>query len=441
MSASVPVQSLFNNLWVLICGVLVFLMTISVGILERGELGRGANRALMKNIMISCSGFFFMAFLGFSVAFAPTIGGGLIGNPLYNFPFMGGFQSNSADIFTQAWWSMGPKYFDNLVTLPSYFFFETAFATVTLALVGVIVLGKMKLEAFFLYSIPYFILIWALPAAWIWNPQGWLFLMGVRDFAGGLVVHGAAGAAGLAIVFRIWQEEKKKGFRESPQIQPKPNTPWLSLSILLLWLGWFGFNPGSTLALNIQSYIVVLITFLAASTGFVFTMFFKYLEIRKMPGIMYAANGILIGLIVITPVAGYVGPGSAVILGILGSIVFILGEKLFQRAKWFTDPVGLFPGHFLGGLFGFIMVAFFSQYSYASFGGGSGLPNGLLFGGGMQALNQLGLQLLAIPVVLITVFVLSYVFMWIISKGIHGIIKEYTAEELELGRHTIKPAT
>jgi Amt family ammonium transporter len=428
--SALPTENLFNNLWVLICGVLVFIMTISVGILERGELGRSSNRALMKNIMISCSGFFFMAFLGFSVAFAPTIGGGLMGNPLYNFPFMGGFQSNSADIFTQVWWSMGSQYFNNLVTLPSYFFFETAFATVTLALVGVIVLKKMKLEAFFLYSIPYFILIWALPAAWIWNPQGWLFVMGVRDFAGGLVVHGAAGAAGFAIVLRVWQEEKKKGFRESPQVQPKPNTPWLSLSILLLWLGWFGFNPGSTLALNIQSYIVVLITFLAAATAFIFTMFFKYLEIRKMPSIMYAANGILIGLIVITPVAGYVGPGSAVILGILGSIVFILGEKLFQRAKWFTDPVGLFPGHFLGGIFGFIMVAFFAQYSFASFGGGSGLQNGLLFGGGMQALHQLGLQLFAIPVVLGTVFVLSYVFMWIISKGIHGIIREYTAEEL-----------
>lgn len=430
MSESLPVENLFNNLWVLICGVLVFLMTISVGILERGELGKRCGRCLMKNIMISCSGFFFMALLGFNLAFAPSIGG-LIGNPLYNFPFMGAFQSNSADIFTQVWWSMEPQYFNNLVTVPSYFFFETAFATVTLALVGVIVLRKVKLEAFFLYSIPYFILIWALPAAWIWNPQGWLYVMGVRDFAGGLVVHGAAGAAGLAIVLRVWQEEKRKGFHESPQVLPRPNTPWLSLSILLLWLGWFGFNPGSTLALNIQSYIVVLITFLAAATGFLFTMFFKYLEIRRMPSIMYAANGILIGLIVITPVAGYVSPGSAVILGILGSIVFLLGEKLFSRIKWFTDPVGLFPGHFLGGLFGFIMVAFFSQFSYASFGGGSGLSNGILFGGGTQALYQLGLQLFAVPVVVATVFALSYVFMWIISKGTHGITREYTAEEFK----------
>jgi Amt family ammonium transporter len=428
MSASVATVDLFNNLWVVICGALVFIMTISVGILERGELGRAANRALLKNIMISCSGFFFMAFLGYNVAFAPTIGYGLMGNPLYNFPFMGSFASNSADTFSQVWWSMGPQYFNNFVTLPSYYFFETAFATVTLALVGVIVLRKMKLKAFFLYSIPYFIIIWALPAAWIWNPQGWLYVLGVRDFAGGLIVHGAAGAAGLAIVLRVWQEEKKKGFTASPQIQPKPNTSWLALSILLLWLGWFGFNPGSTLALNIQSYIVIVITFLAAATGFLFTMFFKYLEIRKMPSIMYAANGVLIGLIVITPVAGYVGPESAIILGILGSLLFILGEKLFQRAKWFTDPVGLFPGHFLGGIFGFVMVAFFTQKSYADFGGGYGLSNGILFGGGMAAVRQLGLQLLAIPIVVITVFVLSYIFMWMISKGIHGIINEYPAE-------------
>jgi len=431
VSAVLSTENLFNNLWVLICGVFVFLMTISVGILERGELGRRYDRDLLKNVMISCSGFFFMAFLGFSIAFAPAIGHGIMGNPLYNFPFMGTFQKNSADIFTEVWWSMGPNYFNNLVTLPSYFFFETAFATVTLALVGVIVLKKVKLGAFFLFSIPYFIFIWSLPAAWIWNPQGFLYVMGVRDFAGGLVVHGAAGAAGLAIVLRVWQEEKKKGFTESPQIQPRPNTSWLSLSILLLWLGWFGFNPGSTLALNIQSYIVVQITFLAAATGFMFTMFFKYLELRRMPGIMYAANGILIGLIVITPIAGYVDLGSAVILGILGSIVFILGEKVFARAKWFTDPVGLFPGHFLGGIFGFVMVAFFSQNAYAAFGGGQALPSGLLYGGGLDALRQLGLQILAIPIVLITVFVLSYFFIYIISKGMHGIINEYTAKDLE----------
>ena len=121
-------------------------------------------------------------------------------------------------------------------------------------------------------------------------------------------------------------------------------------------------------------------------------MFFNYLEIKKMPSIMYAANGILIGLIVIKPVAGYVGPQGAAILGILGSILFILGEKLFQRTKWFTDSVGLFLGHFLGDIFGFIMVAFFTQKSFADFSG-VGLSNGIFFGGGIAAFRQLGLQL------------------------------------------------
>jgi Amt family ammonium transporter len=115
----------------------------------------------------------------------------------------------------------------------------------------------------------------------------------------------------------------------------------------------------------------------------------------------------------------------AVILGILGSILFILGEKFFQRAKWFTDPVGLFPGHFLGGIFGFIMVAFFTQKAYADFGVGFGLTDGIFFGGGMDAVRQLGVQLFAIPIVVVKVFVLSYIFIWLISKTLHGIIKDY----------------
>ena len=91
----------------------------------------------------------------------------------------------------------------------TYFFFETAFATVTLALVGVVVLKKVKLEVFAIFSVIYFVIIWNLPAAWIWNPTGWLYLLGMRDFAGGLVVHGAAGAAGLAILVHSGWRRKR----------------------------------------------------------------------------------------------------------------------------------------------------------------------------------------------------------------------------------------
>jgi len=286
----------------------------------------------------------------------------------------------------------------------------------------------MKLQAFFAYSIVYFILIWNLPADWIWNTQGWLARIGMADFAGGLVVHGAAGAAGLGIVLQIWREEQKRGRIESIQIPYKLNSGWLTLSILLLWIGWFGFNPGSVLAFNTSAMTVVLTTFLAAASSFLSIMYFRYRMTRKMPDLIFATNGVLMGLIVITPLAGFVSPGSAVILGLIGGPLFLAGEKWFSRFKWFSDPVGLFPGHLLGGLFGVLMIAFFSQRTFAAASGNpvapgnSPIPDGLLFGGGTPALQQLGIEALGIAAVMATVFVLSYLSVRIISSTMHGIL-------------------
>jgi len=418
-----------NNLWVLTSGILVFIMTISVGLLEIGELGEDQKRSLLKTIIMTCSAFFFMGLLGFNLAFAPTIMNGFIGNPTHTGPFLGGFSSDAFGALNRVWWSMGPGYFNKGITLPVYFFFEVAFASVTLALVGVVVLRKMKMSAFFIFSIVYFLLIWSIPAAWIWNPTGWLYAAGVRDFAGGLVVHGAAGAAGLGIVLQIWREEKKRGLKESPQTRLNPSSGWLTLSILLLWLGWFGFNPGSTLAWGISAQIVAVSTFLSASAAFLSTMFFRYLMVKENPGLVYAVNGILMGLIIITPLAGFVSPASAVILGLIGGPLFLAGEKLFLRFKWFSDPVGLFPGHMLGGVFGFAMVAFFSQQPFAAAVGSSNLPDGILFGGGFSAIQQLGWQLFAVIAVMVTVFAISFITTWLISLGLHGITREYKKEE------------
>jgi ammonium transporter, Amt family len=419
---------LVNNLWVIICGLLVFTMTISVGFLEIGELGSDLDISLLKTILITGAALFFMALIGFNTAFAPTIGG-LIGNPLYNGLFLGG---SSTSIINGAlagpWWSQQ----STGLTVGTYFLFETAFASVTLALVGVIVLRKMKMQAFFAYSIVYFIVIWNLPAAWIWNPTGWLAQMGMADFAGGLVVHGAAGAAGLGIILQIWREEKKRGLITSPQVPVKLNLPWLTLSILLLWVGWFGFNPGSVLAFNNEAMVVVLTTFLAAASAFLSLMFFRYQMTKEIPNLIYAANGVLMGLIVITPLAGFVSPLSAVVLGLLGGPLYLTGEKWFGKFKWFTDPVGLFPGHLLGGTFGVLMIPFFTQKAFVSslasltLQNGTfvqpSLPDGLLFGGGVSALNQLGIETYGVVVVMLTVFILSYVTSWLISKAMKGLI-------------------
>ncbi len=410
---------LINNLWVVLAAIFVFIMTIAVGFLEIGELGTKYKNSLLKTIVISGTAIFVMAIIGFNTAFAPTVDG-IIGNPFYRNGFLlGGFSYGS---ITTIWWSMTGEYFNTGLYIGTYYLFETAFAAVTLALVGVIVLKKMKFKAFFIFSIVYFVIIWNLPAAWIWNPTGWLYEMGMRDFAGGLVVHGAAAAAGLALVYEIWREEKKKGLKESMKIRMHVNSTWLALGILLLWIGWFGFNPGSVLAFNSDVLIVVVTTFVASGAAMMSTMLFGELFDRKTPVIMDATNGILMGLIIITPLAGFVSPASALILGLIGGPLFIGGEKLFSRVKWFSDPVGLFPGHGLGGVFGVIMIAFFTQHSFAVASGNSVLPNGLLFYGGFAALRQLGIELLGIGVVVVTVFAISLITIYLISKMLHGIL-------------------
>jgi Amt family ammonium transporter len=420
-----------NNLWVLIAALLVFTMTISVGFLEVGELGEELEVSLLKTILMTGSALVIMAFVGFNTAFAPTAGG-VIGHPFYS-PgfFLGGFSAKQLAVTGDVWWSMRHGFFDTGLTPATYFLFETAFAAVTLALVGLVVLHKVKLAAFSGYTLVYFVLIWNLPAAWIWNPTGWLARRGMVDFAGGLVVHGAAGAAGLAILCQIWREERAKGHRTSPRAPIKLSPGWLTLSILLLWVGWFGFNPGSVLAFNDEAMVVVITTFLAAASCLLSTMLSAYVvakqDLQLRP--LYAVNGILMGLIIITPLAGFVSPASAIILGLCGGPLFLLAEGWFSRFSWFHDPVGLLPGHLVGGLFGLSMIAFFAQKQFAAGSGFPNLPNGLFFGGGGQAVHQLGVELLGIVTVVAAVFTLSFATVALLARLFGGITRDYGQTE------------
>jgi Amt family ammonium transporter len=408
---------LANNLWVLLCGLFVFMMTIAVGLLEVGELGQRVVGSLVKTILITGLAVLVMAIVGFNTAFAPTVGG-IIGNPVYGAGlFLGGFSPG----ITDSWWSVSGA---GLRT-GTYFLFETAFAAVTLALVGVVTLHKMKLSAFAIYSVVYFVLIWALPAAWIWNPSGWLAKLGMVDFAGGLVVHGAAGAAGLGIVWQIWREEKARGLKASPPVQYRVSPGWLTIAILLLWVGWFGFNPGSVLAFNDEAIVVVETTFVAAAAAMISTSMTAYILTSEVFNPLYVVNGILMGLIVITPLAGFVSPGSALILGLLCGPLFVYAEKFVGRAKWFSDPVGLFPGHLVGGIFGVLMIAFFAQNQFGTGSGFPTLPNGVFFGGGGAAVKQLGIEVLGIAAVVVAVFVLSHLTVRVLAGLMKGITTMY----------------
>lgn len=408
---------LVNNLWVLLAGLLVFLMTIAVGFLEVGELGEDLTFSLSKTVLFTTTALVVMAIVGFNTAFAPTWYG-VIGNPFYGAGFfLGGFSTSGVNPVTDVWWSQT----GTGLTTGVYFLFETAFAAVTLALVGVVFFRKLKLSAIVGFSVVYFVILWNLPAAWIWNPSGWLAKMGMVDFAGGLVVHGAAGAAGLGVLWQVWREERARGAKEAIPVAIRISPGWLTLGILLLWLGWFGFNPGSVLQFNDEAVVVVLTTFLAASTSFFSLTLTLWALDGSKPSLLNGVNGVLMGLIVITPLAGFVSPGSAIVLGVLCGPVFWFGERIFSRFKWYTDPVGLFPGHLMGGLFGVSMIAFFTQAPFAVASGATSLPNGLLFGGGTSALHQLGIEELGIVVVMVVIFVLSFVTAWALAAGLRGI--------------------
>jgi len=425
---------LANNLWVLICGLLVFTMTMSVGLLEVGELGEDFSRSLLKTMLITGSALVFMGLIGFDTASAPAING-VIGNPLYSGLFFGTFFNNlgalsasSSGLLGGVWWSMTPGYFGTSLTAGTYFLFQAAAASVTLALVGVVALRKLKIEAFMIYSIVYFVLIWNLPAAWIWNPTGWLFQMGMRDFGGGLVVHAAAGAAGLGILSVIWLEERRSGLKQSPKVDCKVNQGWLTLAMLLLWIGWFGFSSGSVLAFNYSAMVAVVTTFLAAAASFLSSMVFVLYVTKQKPNLLDAANGILMGLIVITPLAGFVSPASSVVLGLVAGPIYVIAARWFNKFNWFSDPVGLLPAHMVGGMFGITMIAFFTEQAFASASGNPTLPEGILFGGGLIALQQLGIELLGIIAVMVTVFLLSFATALAISKAMHGITNGYKTE-------------
>jgi len=208
---------------------------------------------------------------------------------------------------------------------------------------------------------------------------------------------------------------------------------WLTLAILLLWVGWFGFNPGSVLAFNDEAIVVVLTTFLCASTAMLSTTVGAAVLNREEFNPIYAVNGILMGLIVITPCAGFVSPMSAVILGLICGPLFIAAERFFGRFRWFADPVGLLPGHLVGGLFGVLMIAFFTQNAFATGSGFPTLPNGLFFGGGGDAIKQLGIEILGILVSVAVVFAVSYGTVWAISRAMRGILTSEAAELTAVG--------
>jgi Amt family ammonium transporter len=284
-------------------------------------------------------------------------------------------------------------------TIPHLLFmcYQGTFAIITAALISGAIVERMRFSAYILFISLWSIVVYAPVAHWVWG-GGWLAKMGALDFAGGTVVHVNAGIAALVAAICVGP---RRDYKKSPLLPH--NVPFTLLGAGLLWFGWFGFNAGSALAANNIAALAFTTTFLAPmGTLFVWTM----LDIVRTgkPTAVGAATGIVVGLVAITPAAGFVGPMSAIVLGGIAAFPSYFG--LLWRAKTsLDDSLDVVAAHGLGGTVGALLTGVFAQKSL------NGVADGLLYGNPAQ----LGIQAAAVAAALVYSGVLSYVLLKVIG--------------------------
>lgn len=280
---------------------------------------------------------------GFSLAFGESIGPekfGLLGNPFTFFMFknVGG--------------GINPAF---APTIPFALFaiFQMKFAIITPALITGSFAGRVKFSSYILFMSLFSIFIYAPLAHWTWHPNGFLRNWGVLDFAGGTVVHMSAGFAALAGAMFL-------GPRRDYQQQFHPaNIPFVLLGASMLWFGWFGFNAGSALAANSVATVSLMNTNVASAAAMIGFLLFDMAMGRK-PSAMGASIGLVVGLVAITPAAGFVNLGAAIFIGLFAS--FICNIAISFRSKTsLEDTLDVFPAHGMGGIIGMLLTAVFAQ--------------------------------------------------------------------------------
>ncbi len=336
-----------NTLIMFICAVLVLFMQAGFAMVEVGlNSSKNAVNILAKNVMDLCVGVLLYLFIGFTLMYPGDawIVDGWVGTPS---PFVVA--------------SEGTEYGD----YSSYadFLFQVAFAATAATIVSGAVAGRMKFSAYLVYSAILTGLIYPISGAWKWG-GGWCDAMGFQDFAGSIVVHAVGGFAGLAGA--IFLGPRIGRFSRDGKSQPIPghNISFAALGVFILWVGWYGFNPGSQLTYagaanaNATTYIA-LTTTLAAAAGAVTALLTAWVMFGK-PDVTMALNGVLGGLVAITANCDRVSQGESLIIGLIGGLLVVMGILILEKFK-IDDPVGAWPVHGLCGLWGGLATGIFGD--------------------------------------------------------------------------------
>lgn len=344
-----------NTFWVLITGALVFFMQAGFALVEAGfTRSKNTTNILFKNLMDFCIGTIVFWAIGYGIMFGAGNG------------FFGKFELFSK---TDHGAALG-------IPNMAFFFFQLVFAATAATIVSGAMAERTKFTSYLIYSAIISTFIYPISGHWIWG-GGWLAQMGMHDFAGSTVVHSVGGWLALTGAFVLGPRIGKYKNGKINAI-PGHSITLGTLGVFILWIGWFGFNPGSTLSLSNPELVanIFVTTNGAAAAGAIATLIVTWLRYGK-PGLGMTLNGVLAGLVAITAGCDTVTPGGAIIIGAGAGIIVVFAVELFDRIFKIDDPVGAVSVHAINGAFGTIMVGLFAK--------GDGI-SGLFYGGGTSLL-------------------------------------------------------
>jgi Amt family ammonium transporter len=417
-----------STVWVLIAAFFVMFMQAGFAFLEAGLTRmKNVGHIAAKNAIVLALASIVYYLVGFGMAFGDsngdTNGGGsgfqwsdIIGNAGY-FPT------------TDQLLAIGEEPFSWFGAIPGAagYMFEVVFAAVSLAIVWGAMAERTRLWVYFAFGVV-FTLIYSFVSHWIWSPDGWLFTKGMQDFAGSTVVHYQGALAGLAGAILLGPRIGKYGADKKPNAIPGHNMAFTTLGVIILWFGWFGFNPGSTLGVEFGGIgfyaYVALNTNLAAAAGVIGALLMSMVMIKK-PDLSMMLNGAIGGLVAITAACAFVAPWAAIVIGLVAGCIVVLGVLGVERIG-LDDPIGAISAHGMSGLWGTLSLGFLTVPALAtSLETGEG---GLFYGGG---LHQLWVQVQGLLAVGAFTFTASFVVLWIFKKTI-GIRTHHEDEEIGL---------
>jgi Amt family ammonium transporter len=385
-----------DTAFVLMSAALVALMTPGLAFFYGGLVRRRNFLAIMMQIFISMGVVTFLwVAVGYSLAFSGDSLGGFIGN--LDWAFLNGVGEEP-----------GP-WAPNIPAVAHFTYFEM-FAIITPALITGAFADRVKFKSYLKFLVLWSLLVYVPFCHWIWG-GGFLAQWGVLDFAGGMVVHVSAGMAALASIWVVGRRHFAKGERGIAH-----NIAFVGLGTALLWFGWFGFNGGSALAANGVAAQAFVNTDIAGSIAMCTWLFITW-KVDGKPSLIGAFTGAVAGLACVTPCAGYIPTWSAFIIGFLAGTVCYLAVKFKERMNW-DDALDVWAAHGVGGIMGSILLGVFASKTINAAG-----ADGLLAGNA----RFLGVQVLAVVIV----GTYSFVFTWLILKGINRFEKVRVPDELE----------